>query len=137
MRCDARETNIQSRVVLEWLCCFKLEQSVTCNCEVITIIRLSHVNCSHSATRSKYSKTQKLKTNSIAGIIQGLVMQEYLKIMENQIYMCHTTYKPCKSLILEQLHSITKKMFLHASPMSCLVCTDMNLQFFGCNYFWH
>jgi hypothetical protein len=65
-------------------------------------------------------------------------MHEYFKIMENHIYMCYTMYKPCKSLIPEQLHSIKKKMFLHASPMSCLVCTDMNLQFlFGCNYFWH
>ena len=57
-------------------------------------------------------------------------MHEYFKIMENQIYTCYATYKPCKSLIPEQFHSIIKKTFLHTSPTSRLVRSDMNLQFF-------
>ena len=38
-------------------------------------------------------------------------MYVYLKITKNQIYLCYITYKPRKSLIPEQLHSITKKCF--------------------------
>jgi hypothetical protein len=67
-------------------------------------------------------------------MILGLVTYQYFKITENQIYLCYTTYNP-QNLIPKQLNFIIKKMFITLHQMSCVVCTDINLQFLGCYYF--
>jgi hypothetical protein len=42
-------------------------------------------------------QTEKLKRNGRTGMIQGLVMQEYFKITDSQIYLCYTAYNPAKA----------------------------------------